>query len=200
MCNKQLLLFLLFVVILYQMDRTTVDKRVVIARAIFIALLYFVLHQIILMNEGFFFQVTDWKKTCGQNRDERCAECCAPGFNGQNVCFDYTGDHERMAMQQAGCSCPKQSFPKNNPNNYVSLGQGCKEEYRRGDFIHLANTSPCNQQSSVTACSANEGYCNTTHEGYQYRKSNHIELGTVKPCNQPNTTIACKEEYCGTCG
>lgn len=88
MCNKQLLLFLIFVAILYQMDRTTPDKRIVLARAIFISLTYFALHQLILMNEGFFFEVTDWKKTCGQNRGQRCAECCAPGFNGQDVGFE----------------------------------------------------------------------------------------------------------------
>ena len=111
MYYRQLLLFTLFVVILYKMDRTRTDKSIVLARSIFIALLYFLLHQLILSNEGFHFEVTDWKKTCGQDRGMQCDQCCAPGFNGQNVCFDYTGDHERMNMQQAGCSCPAREFP-----------------------------------------------------------------------------------------
>jgi len=185
MYYRQLLLFTLFVVILYKMDRTRTDKSIVLARSIFIALLYFLLHQLILSNEGFHFEVTDWKKTCGQDRGMQCDQCCAPGFNGQNVCFDYTGDHERMNMQQAGCSCPAREFPANNPNDYLELDSTCasKEDYSRGDYVHMANTSPCNAKRNVAPCSL--------EEGFQHRRSSHVELGQTQACNAGDSNVQC---------
>lgn len=188
MTLTELTLFSLFVAIVYSVD-TTQDRRRAFVRAILLTSLFYAIHQILLSSEGFLFEVTDWKKTCGQKRGMKCSQCCAPGFNGQNVCFDYTGDHERMNMQQNGCACAKQSTIKQNPRNYRLLEQTCpKEEY---SYDQLSNTSPCNAQRIQNVM-----------EPFSY---DHALLGQTSPCAFKNS-VACTmeeepvaEEYCGSC-
>ena len=206
---KENLLFILLVFILYSMDLSIVDRSTKLVKAVFIAVLFLVLYQVIVGAEGFFFEVTPWKKTCAQNRGMRCPQCCAAGFNGQNICFEYTGDVERMNMQQAGCACPKRAFPKNNPNDYYSLGDatpcnipntnatcGSTEGfgYLRGDHMELGAVAPCNAPNANVPC--------TSTEGFGYLRGDHMELGAVAPCNAPNANVPCATEgYCSSgCG
>lgn len=44
--------------------------------------------------EKFAFEVTPWKKTCLSN--DPCPRCCARGYYGQGIDFDYTSDTDRM--------------------------------------------------------------------------------------------------------
>lgn len=115
MYARQLLLFGVMVALLYHLDKSP-DRRETLLRVIFLTLVYFLLHQLVLGTEEFIFQVTPWKKTCLQSHPNRCQGCCLPGFNGQPIQFHYTGDKKRMNMAAGGCACCREQQLTNRVN------------------------------------------------------------------------------------
>ena len=82
------------------------------------------LRVIIPWMESFTFQVTPWKKTCIQQKN-RSNCCCARGFQGQGVRFEYTGDAERMTCSDV---VSPDSVLKNRATDYEQL-RDQKENY-----------------------------------------------------------------------
>lgn len=120
MYYRQAILFAAMVALLYKLDKSA-NRRETLLRAVFLTLTYFLFHQLVMGVEGFLFEVTPWKKTCLLDREHRSPKCCAAGYNGQPIGFEYTGDHDRMEMMRAGCSCCR-PHTKNRVTNYASLG------------------------------------------------------------------------------
>ena len=119
-----------------------------------------------LMYEMFHFEVSPWKKTCLFSHPHRCQGCCMPGFNGRPINFEYTGDAERMNMQTEGCYGPcNQSFLKNNPDSYSSLGDTYGN--RQVSEPYCGPATPYVTEGYCGSCSGGvtEGYCGSCSGG-----------------------------------
>ncbi len=71
--------------------------------------------------ELFHFEVSPWKTTCLNDAGKRCPGCCLPGFNGQAINFEYTGDEERMNASLGGCNSNYPPLGKNRVSDYSMI-------------------------------------------------------------------------------
>ena len=155
LCNQISLVVLLALALYYS---NVVPTNEQLFKNIFWALLAWVLYSYYIKKEMFTFEVSPWKKTCGQDRGNRCPGCCSPGFNGQPVGFEYSNDADRLG--QCGSSpCCERTGPglANNPNDYSSLGNipvvegfgGCGHERRKLATGYGAPVTPPGQPQGL---------------------------------------------------
>ena len=120
-CKEILLVLLVFTILYYYESRGSLNKTRAFVRSAGTTLLLWLGYNYFTNREMFRFEVTPWKQTCTNNRGHRCGECCRPGFNGQGITFDYTGDVERM---NDSLTCYQRKHPglKNRVAEYSTLG------------------------------------------------------------------------------
>lgn len=117
----------------------------------------------IITTEFFHFEVTPWKKTCLNTPGNRCPQCCAPGFYGQKIGFEYSGDKERL-------ECPNRCCPftplKNRENDYLDLkdswasqeNYGCAQGYAN-HYASLHNSWEADNYAVNNAENNAENFC-----------------------------------------
>ena len=128
-------------------------------------------------NELFHFEVTPYNKTCISN--DRCPQCCPPGFNGMRIGFEYSSDEERMN----NCPHRQPSNLKSPVSDYDKLGNTWDYGMQKESYCQACPSGSGHKQLDQTWANK-ESYCQACPSG-----SGHKQL---------DQTWANKESYCSS--